>query len=150
MESKETVLVTGGTGFVGMHTILQLLQRGYKVKTTVRNLSRKGEVLEMLKNGGVTFSDSYGEDHLEFVEADLTKDENWAEAVEGKEIFNEAPNRWLIQKRLQEAHFLMDKESKKPSEIYIDLGFEDLSHFSFVFKKQFGYAPGEIAKQKMR
>jgi len=46
-----------------------------------------------------------------------------------KAIFNETPGRWLIQKRLQEAYFLIDKKNKKASEIYLDLGFEDLSHF---------------------
>ncbi|MDD7887981.1 AraC family transcriptional regulator [Flavivirga sp. 57AJ16] len=61
-----------------------------------------------------------------------------------KQIFNDTPNRWLIQKRLQEAHFLIDKKKQKPSEIYIDLGFEDLSHFSFAFKKQFGMSPKNL------
>jgi AraC-like DNA-binding protein len=61
-----------------------------------------------------------------------------------KTIFQETPNRWLVQRRLQEAHFLMDKKNKKPSEIYLDLGFEDLSHFSYAFKKQFGLAPTEL------
>jgi len=68
----ETVLVTGGTGFVGSHCILQLLNKGYRVKTTLRGLHRKNEVLEMLTVGGVTsFED------LEFIQADLTKDDNW-------------------------------------------------------------------------
>ncbi|TYP97444.1 dihydroflavonol-4-reductase [Tenacibaculum adriaticum] len=70
------VLVTGGTGFLGVHTIVQLLQQGYKVKTTIRSLERKTDVLEMLKNGGITSFDN-----LEFIEADLTKDANWDEAV---------------------------------------------------------------------
>ncbi|SFM83781.1 AraC-type DNA-binding protein [Chitinophaga sp. YR627] len=61
-------------------------------------------------------------------------------------IFNETPNRWLIYKRLQEAHFLIAKKQQKSSDIYLDLGFEDLSHFSFAFKKQFGYAPTELAR----
>ncbi|AMP97119.1 AraC family transcriptional regulator [Pedobacter cryoconitis] len=56
-----------------------------------------------------------------------------------KDIFRQTPNRWLIQRRLQEAHFLIEKEKKAPNEIYLDLGFEDLSHFSFAFKKHFGY-----------
>lgn len=64
-----------------------------------------------------------------------------------KEIFNEAPNRWLIQKRLEQAHFLIDKKNKKPSEIYLELGFEDLSHFSFAFKKQFGYTPSTLQNE---
>jgi AraC-like DNA-binding protein len=61
-----------------------------------------------------------------------------------KAIFKATPNRWLVQRRLQEAHFLIDKKNKKPSEIYVDLGFEDLSHFSYAFKKQFGLAPTEL------
>jgi NADPH:quinone reductase-like Zn-dependent oxidoreductase len=50
---KEQVLVTGGTGFVGAHCIVQLLQQGYAVKTTVRSLARKDDVLEMLNTGGI-------------------------------------------------------------------------------------------------
>lgn len=59
-------------------------------------------------------------------------------------IFNETPNRWLLQKRLQEAYFLIDKKGKKPSDIYLDLGFEALSHFSFAFKKLYGVTPTEV------
>lgn len=59
-------------------------------------------------------------------------------------IFNETPSHWLIKRRLQEAHFLIEKKGKKPSEIYLDLGFETLSHFSFAFKKEFGISPGNL------
>ena len=76
--NMKCVLVTGGTGFVGIHTILQLLQKGYRVKTTIRSFDRRDEVFGMLKNGGVTSFD-----YLEFVVADLTKDDNWDEAVKG-------------------------------------------------------------------
>jgi dihydroflavonol-4-reductase len=75
-KKEELVLVTGGTGFVGIHCILQLLQTGYAVRTTIRSLARKQEVLEMLRNGNVDASDN-----LHFIEADLTKDDNWTEAV---------------------------------------------------------------------
>ena len=78
MENSETVLVTGGTGFVGVQCILQLLQKGYAVKTTLRSIKRKDEVLDMLKNGGITAFDN-----LSFVEADLTKNDNWYEAAKG-------------------------------------------------------------------
>jgi len=64
-----------------------------------------------------------------------------------KRIFNQAPNQWLVQKRLKEAYFLIDKKGKKASEIYLDLGFEDLSHFSFAFKKLFGLRPTHLGKQ---
>lgn len=72
------VLVTGGSGFVAIHCILQLLQQGYNVRTTVRKMSKQNEVLDMLKYGGITdFS------KLSFIETDLTKDDNWNEAVKG-------------------------------------------------------------------
>ncbi|AZA80850.1 AraC family transcriptional regulator [Chryseobacterium lactis] len=58
-------------------------------------------------------------------------------------IFGTAPGKWLLQKRLQEARYLLEK-GKKVSDIYLDLGFEDLSHFSFAFKKQFGLAPSKL------
>lgn len=76
--TKELVLVTGGTGFVGVECILQLLQKGYVVKTTLRTMSRKGEVLDMLKEGGITSFDD-----LEFIEANLTENKNWDAATAG-------------------------------------------------------------------
>ena len=63
-----------------------------------------------------------------------------------KQIFNDTPNRWLIRRRLQEAYFLIEKASKRPTEIYLDLGFETLSHFSFTFKKQYGHTPTKLAE----
>jgi AraC-like DNA-binding protein len=65
-----------------------------------------------------------------------------------KTIFNDTPNHWLVKKRLQEAYFLIDKQNKRASEIYLDLGFEDLSHFSLAFKKLFGFRPTAIAKRE--
>ncbi len=67
-----------------------------------------------------------------------------------KKIFNKTPNRWLVQKRLEEAYFLIDKKGKRPSEIYLDLGFETLQHFSFVFKKQFGMTATDLIEQKKK
>ena len=76
MANSETVLVTGGTGFVGIRLILQLLENGYTVKTTVRSLKKRESLLQTLKAAGVTASDN-----LSFIEAELTKDDNWAEAM---------------------------------------------------------------------
>ncbi|MEO3404916.1 AraC family transcriptional regulator [Mucilaginibacter sp. CAU 1740] len=56
-------------------------------------------------------------------------------------IYHQTPSRWLTEKRLREAHYLMTSENKRVSEIYLDLGFESLSHFSVAFKKLFGYRP---------
>ncbi len=51
------------------------------------------------------------------------------------------PGRWLVSKRLQEAHYLIEEKAKRPSDIYLEIGFNDLSHFSFAYKKAFGNAP---------
>ncbi|OLC44217.1 MAG: epimerase [Acidobacteria bacterium 13_1_40CM_65_14] len=73
-----TVLVTGGSGFVGSHVILQLLNAGHAVRTTVRSLKREDSVREMLKGAG---ADPGG--RLAFFAADLERDAGWAEAVAG-------------------------------------------------------------------
>ncbi|ARS39144.1 AraC family transcriptional regulator [Sphingobacteriaceae bacterium GW460-11-11-14-LB5] len=61
-----------------------------------------------------------------------------------KTIFEETPNRWLLKRRLEEARFLIEEKKQKPTDIYLDLGFEDITHFYFVFKKEFGITPSEI------
>ncbi|WP_222166239.1 AraC family transcriptional regulator [Edaphocola aurantiacus] len=60
-----------------------------------------------------------------------------------EKIFHISPSRWLVQKRLEAARFLIEERKEKPSDVYLDLGFEDLSHFSFAYKKAFGYAPNK-------
>ncbi len=65
-----------------------------------------------------------------------------------KTIFNDTPNHWLVRKRLEEAYFLIDKKNQKPSDIYLGLGFEDLSHFSYAFKQSFGMTPTELTDKK--
>ncbi|KFC19218.1 helix-turn-helix domain-containing protein [Chryseobacterium sp. FH1] len=63
-----------------------------------------------------------------------------------KKVFQTSPHKWILQKRLNEAHFLIKEEGRSASDIFVDLGFEDLSHFSYAFKKQFGYSPTKIEK----
>jgi aldehyde dehydrogenase (NAD+) len=58
-----------------------------------------------------------------------------------EKIFHVTPSRWLVQKRLEEAYHLIRDEGKAPSDVYLEVGFEDLSHFSFAFKKKYGLAP---------
>jgi nucleoside-diphosphate-sugar epimerase len=83
MEGKDmstTVFVTGGTGFVGVQIIFQLLQKGYRVKTTLRSIRSKDKVIDTLKSNGITALDQ-----LAFVEADLTKEDHWDEVMKGCE-----------------------------------------------------------------
>jgi nucleoside-diphosphate-sugar epimerase len=74
--SGECVLVTGGSGFIGAHCILQLLGAGYRVRTTVRSLEREAGVRAMLKAGGVEPAGA-----LSFAAADLMSDAGWPQAV---------------------------------------------------------------------
>ena len=63
-----------------------------------------------------------------------------------KRAFNTTPQKWLTQKRLELAHYQIAERKVKPIEACYETGFENLSHFSFAFKKQFGYAPTEVAQ----
>ncbi|HLF89838.1 MAG TPA: NAD-dependent epimerase/dehydratase family protein, partial [Anaerolineales bacterium] len=77
--SKPTILVTGAAGFIASHCILQLLEAGYRVRGTLRSLSREAELRAALKKH---FD---ADDRLEFVIADLMRDDGWDEAVSGSE-----------------------------------------------------------------
>src|SRR3954468_10289670 len=73
-----TVLVTGGTGFLGGWCVAELLRRGYDVRTTVRNVSREPAVRATVERAGVDSGD-----RLTVVAADLSADAGWADAVAG-------------------------------------------------------------------
>ena len=75
---NDSVLVTGGSGFVAIHCIDQLLRAGYPVRTTVRSLKREADVRAMLKTAGTPRQEA-----LTFFEADLMQDKGWPEAVAG-------------------------------------------------------------------
>ena len=75
--SGELVLVTGGSGFIGVHCIVQLLEAGYRVRTSLRSLTRADEVRAMAAEGG---ADAAG---VEFVALDLLRDDGWLDAATG-------------------------------------------------------------------
>jgi nucleoside-diphosphate-sugar epimerase len=79
MESsnQSTVLVTGASGFIAMHCVLQLLEQGYRVRGTVRSLAREEHLRHIISKH------VQADDRLEFVCADLTDDTGWQSAADG-------------------------------------------------------------------
>lgn len=77
-DSGGTVVVTGGTGFLGGWCIASLLERGYDVRTTVRDLAREHAVRDAVMAAGVDPGS-----RLTVVSADLSADAGWAQAVAG-------------------------------------------------------------------
>jgi dihydroflavonol-4-reductase len=77
MDGDQTVLVTGGSGFLGGWCLVELLRRGCRARTTVRDLSREREVRASV--GSQVDADG----RLEVRAADLTSDQGWAEAIAG-------------------------------------------------------------------
>jgi dihydroflavonol-4-reductase len=73
---KQAVLVTGGTGFVGSWAVVELLRRGYRVRTTIRNLARESDVRSMIS----TQTDPAS---LAFTQANLLEDRGWDESMAG-------------------------------------------------------------------
>lgn len=75
--NHETVLVTGGSGFVAGHCILHLLEKGHHVRATLRSVSREADVRKTLSEAGMT-----NDERLSFVEADLMVPDSWAAAMD--------------------------------------------------------------------
>lgn len=59
-------------------------------------------------------------------------------------LYHTSPTRWLYQKRLEEAYYLLREEHQRPSDVYHEVGFESLAHFSTAFKQFFGCPPSSV------
>ena len=79
MSSSSSILVTGASGFLAIHTIVQLLEQGYNVRGTLRTLSREAEVRETISKV-VQIND-----RLEILPVDLEQDSGWDEAMKDVE-----------------------------------------------------------------
>ena len=66
-----------------------------------------------------------------------------------KKLFHTTPQKWLTDKRLELAHYQLLEKRKKPTEVYLEVGFEDLSHFSFSFKKKYGVSPVQLTSASL-
>ena len=95
----DTVLVTGASGFIGLHCIAQLLQAGYQVRGSLRSRARESEIRNALSKVVNT------ENRLEICELDLLKDDGWDEAVSGCDYV------------MHVASPLLDREPKDQDEI---------------------------------
>ncbi len=67
-----------------------------------------------------------------------------------QKLYDSTPQRWLTKKRLELAYYHLAEKNKKPVDVYLETGFENLSHFSFAFKKQYGLTPAELSGHKSR
>ncbi|HEY0261773.1 MAG TPA: AraC family transcriptional regulator [Chitinophagales bacterium] len=63
-----------------------------------------------------------------------------------EKIFRASPEKWLQKRRLEMAHFLISQKDKRPSDVYLEVGFENFSHFSTAFKKEFGVNASSVIK----
>lgn len=60
------------------------------------------------------------------------------------QTFHLTPSRWIMRRRLEEAHRLIEKAGKKPADVYLSVGFKNLSHFSTAFKREYGVPPSDV------
>lgn len=86
----DTVLVTGISGFLGGHVALALLKKGYRVKGSVRNLSKSAAIVEALEQQGADPK------HIEIVELDLLKDAGWTDAMKDVRYLHHVASPYVI------------------------------------------------------
>lgn len=102
------------------------------------------------------FVGAWKTDILDFMESSYTEELTLAEMAlftgrslaafkrDFSRVSEDSPGRWVMKRRLQEAHRLITERGQKPNAIYLQLGFKSLSHFSTAFKRQYGKTPSEL------
>ncbi len=61
-----------------------------------------------------------------------------------EKTFGTTPNKWIQEQRLRDAYYLIHEKKLRPSDVYLQVGFESLSHFSYAFKQFFGKNPSAV------
>lgn len=124
--------------------------------------SKIAEAIELLLNTNTAYQEflfDFSEPHKIDIEAFMLRNFRYNARIENfarltgrslagfkrdfVKVFSLPPAKWLKEKRLEEAHYLIHSKNKKPVDIYLDLGFENLSHFYTSFKNKYGLTPSE-------
>ena len=64
---------------------------------------------------------------------------------EFEQTFQTTPMKWIVSRRLEEARRLIEQEKERPLDVYLRVGFKNLSHFSTAYKRQYGYPPSTVS-----
>ena len=60
------------------------------------------------------------------------------------QAYNSPPGKWLMEKRLEYSHYLLETTDQSVEDICLESGFENQTHFTRVFKKKYGLSPGKL------
>jgi AraC-like DNA-binding protein len=125
--------------------LLILLQEKPELAGTLADFPQPGKIdLQEFMNKNFVFNNSVN--HF----AQLTGRSLASFKRDFQKVFDTSPQKWMIKKRLEMAHLLIKEMRQTPVDIYLDMGFESLSHFSTAFKREFGYNPSSLlAAQKL-
>ena len=95
--SNQTVMVTGISGYLGLHVAKALLERGHRVRGTIRNRSKESVVREaLLDPAGM----------LSFAICDLTSDSGWADAFDGVDALIHVASPFILREPKDEQEYL--------------------------------------------
>ncbi|WP_234572495.1 helix-turn-helix domain-containing protein [Rhodohalobacter sp. 614A] len=121
-------------------TVLIFLESNPELKNILFDFSEPGKIdLEAYMNEHYTYNGSLSDF------AYLTGRSLSTFRRDFKRIFKITPNKWLIKKRLKDACYLLKEKNMEPTEVFIETGFKNYSHFSARFKEEFGISPSHVA-----
>lgn len=143
-------------------SIIPYFEQNKKPSDEIFDLKVKEGILALLKSDSVfykwffDFREPWKMDIKEYMEETYLENASLMEHAQNtgrslaafkrdfKVVSDLPPGKWIVDKRLQEAYRLIKYQNKKPVDIYLNLGFKSLSHFSSAFKNKFGYSPRSV------